>query len=663
MTTHDAAGPTADLAQAALPADPFARESWLRGPAGSRLSHRLSGQAVFVLASLIVALLASSAAPTPLYAIYQAQWHFTPITTTVVFGVYAMAVLAALLTLGKLSDHVGRRPVLLTAIAVHAGSLVIFATATGVPALLSARVVQGLSTGAALGAIGAAMLDMDRELGTFANAVAPGMGSASGAIASALAVRFLPDPTHLIYLAVIGVLALQAVAIAAMRETVSRAPGALASLRPEITLPRALRAPVLTAVPVLFAVWALAGLYGALGPALVHALTGSGDVVLGSLSLFVLAASAVVAIIVLRRAAARTVMLFGILALITGVAVTVMAVSLGSVGGLLRGLGDRRRRVRQRLPGRHPAGGAAGRRARAGRPGLAALRGVLSRAGRARRAGRVRRGARRRADRHRPLLRRRGDRAGRAGPVRPAEDPARAAPRSLPPARPRAYDRQVCLGRWPSPWRSDKPPKARGGSGGRPPGASRARPSARERLLAAANELFYNEGVHTVGIDRVIEQAGVAKASLYNTFGSKDELVRAYLETRHASVTQRITAAVERYDTPRERLLAVFEGQGELFAQPDYRGCAFARASAESHPGDLVEQAAEAYRHWVRALLTGLAAQAGVPEPEVLARQLHLLYDGSGQSARMDHDPAAAAAARAAAATLLDAALARGTAS
>jgi MFS family permease len=354
MTTHDGTGPGAGVAQTApgphpagraasiqvlparrpdsgtgvtLPADPFAGRPWLHGWGG----HRLSGRpAVFVLASLIVALLASSAAPTPLYAIYQAQWHFTPITTTVVFGVYAIAVLAGLLTLGKLSDHVGRRPVLLTAIAVHAGSLVIFATATGVPALLSARVVQGLSTGAALGAIGAAMLDMDRELGTFANAVAPGMGSASGAILSALAVRFLPDPTHLIYLALIGVLALQAAAIAAMRETVSPAPGALASLRPEITLPRALRAPVLTAVPVLFAVWALAGLYGALGPALVHALTGSGNVVLGALSLFVLAASAVVATIVLRRAAARRVMLAGILALIIGIAVTVMAVSLGS---------------------------------------------------------------------------------------------------------------------------------------------------------------------------------------------------------------------------------------------------------------------------------------------------------------------------------------------
>jgi AcrR family transcriptional regulator len=189
--------------------------------------------------------------------------------------------------------------------------------------------------------------------------------------------------------------------------------------------------------------------------------------------------------------------------------------------------------------------------------------------------------------------------------------------------------------------------------------ATSVRRTARERLLAAANELFYNEGVHTVGIDRIIEHAGVAKASLYNTFGSKDELVRAYLENRHASVAQRIMKAVERYDTPRDRLLAVFEGQGELFAQPDYRGCAFSRASAESHPGDLTEQASEAYRRWVRALLTELAAQAGAPEPEVLARQLHLLYDGSGQSARMDHDPEAAAAASTAAAALLDAALAR----
>src|ERR1700722_9703214 len=122
-------------------------------------------------------------------------------------------------------------------------------------------------------------------------------------------------------------------------------------------------------------------------------------------------------------------------------------------------------------------------------------------------------------------------------------------------------------------------------------------PTARERLLSAASELFYAEGVHTVGIDRVIDRAGVAKASLYNTFGSKDELVRAYLEVRHAAITARITRYIERYEGPRERLLGVFEAQGELFAETGFRGCAFVSASAES-PGEAVSHAADEERGW-----------------------------------------------------------------
>jgi AcrR family transcriptional regulator len=183
-----------------------------------------------------------------------------------------------------------------------------------------------------------------------------------------------------------------------------------------------------------------------------------------------------------------------------------------------------------------------------------------------------------------------------------------------------------------------------------------AAPSARERLLAAASELFYAEGVHTVGIDRVIERAGVAKASLYNTFGSKDGLVRAYLEGRHALQVGRITRYISRYGTPRERLLGVFEAQGEVFATAGFRGCAFVSASAES-PGEVVEQAADQYRGWVRTLLTDLAREAGVAAPETLGRQLHMIYDGASLSARMDHDPTVSVAARAAAETLLDAAL------
>ena len=112
------------------------------------------GVALLLLASIILAFLAGSSAPTPLYSVYQAEWGFSPITTTIVFGVYALAVLAALLTVGALSDYLGRRPILLVAIGVGAIVMLIFATAGGVPQLLVGRVLQGLATGAAAGAIG-----------------------------------------------------------------------------------------------------------------------------------------------------------------------------------------------------------------------------------------------------------------------------------------------------------------------------------------------------------------------------------------------------------------------------------------------------------------------------------------------------------------------------
>jgi AcrR family transcriptional regulator len=182
--------------------------------------------------------------------------------------------------------------------------------------------------------------------------------------------------------------------------------------------------------------------------------------------------------------------------------------------------------------------------------------------------------------------------------------------------------------------------------------------SARMRLLAAADQLFYAEGVQSVGIDRVIELAGVARATLYNTFGSKEALVRAYLDARHAGTVSRLTAAVEHQTDPRARLLAVFESQGELFAEPGFNGCAFVTASAEAASGSQVEAATDDYRAWIRQFFIDLSTAAGVGEPEALATQLQLIYDGAGLSARMDRSPAVAAAARAAAAALLDAALA-----
>jgi AcrR family transcriptional regulator len=184
------------------------------------------------------------------------------------------------------------------------------------------------------------------------------------------------------------------------------------------------------------------------------------------------------------------------------------------------------------------------------------------------------------------------------------------------------------------------------------------RASARERLLSAAGELFYEEGVHTVGVDRIVERAGVAKATLYTLFGSKDGLVRAYLTERHDATRARMDRELAaRFDTPRERLLGVFEVQGLSFAEPGFHGCAFVGANAETSPGTSVEEVTEDYRTWIHSLFFDLAAEAGATDPQGLARQLVLLYDGAGISAWMDHDPSVANAAGTVAAALVDAAI------
>jgi MFS family permease len=298
------------------------------GAPGPPRVARLSRRAAFGLqVSILVLFLAASIAPSPLYAIYEARWGFSPITVTVVFGVYAIAVLASLLTVGSLSDHVGRRPVLLGAIILQAAAMVVFATADGVPALLVARIVQGLSSGAALGALGAGLIDLDRTRGTIANGVGALAGTATGGIASSLLVEYLPAPTRLVYLLLLGVLVLQWVGVALMPESSSPKPGALASLRPQLGLPPAARRPMLLAVPALIAVWSLAGFYGSLGPTLAGLVAGSRSVLPGGLAMLALAGSAALTVFAVRDVAPRRVMMFGTGTLAGGVALTLIGVA------------------------------------------------------------------------------------------------------------------------------------------------------------------------------------------------------------------------------------------------------------------------------------------------------------------------------------------------
>lgn len=174
----------------------------------------------------------------------------------------------------------------------------------------------------------------------------------------------------------------------------------------------------------------------------------------------------------------------------------------------------------------------------------------------------------------------------------------------------------------------------------------------RERLLAAADELFYAEGIHTVGIDRVIEKAGVAKASLYNTFGSKDDLVKAYLEQRAAMRQARWLETLAKPRSPRGKILAIFDMLGEFFDEPGFRGCAFARATAEGAPAKVKKVCVDA-RAWTRNKFIELARDFNAKDPEQLGGQLHLLYDGAMLRAQQTSDGAAAETAKQIAVVLL----------
>jgi AcrR family transcriptional regulator len=178
----------------------------------------------------------------------------------------------------------------------------------------------------------------------------------------------------------------------------------------------------------------------------------------------------------------------------------------------------------------------------------------------------------------------------------------------------------------------------------------------RERVLQTADRLFYAEGIHAVGIDRIIAEAGVAKASLYSHFVSKDAIVEAYLDGRSAAWRAHVEAELpRRATTGRAGVLAVFDLLGEWFAAPGYAGCPFINAAAEFGTGGPVGELTARHREWVRALFGRLVTDDDRKGPGdgVLVEQLCLLYDGAMVAARLDGSADAAGHARAAAACLL----------
>ncbi|MGY2002492.1 MFS transporter [Blastococcus sp. SYSU DS1024] len=284
--------------------------------------------AFWTTAGLLLLVLAASGVPTPLYRVYQEQFGFGPGMLTIVFGIYAFALLATLLVVGGLSDHVGRRPVLVGGLLLQAAAMAVFLAADGVGWLLAARVVQGVSVGALTGTLGALLLDTqrhDRPLGPLLNSAAPGLGLSSGVVGAGLVVEFAASPTRWIFAALTVAMVVAAAVVAVLPETSPRAPGALASLRPTVRVPRSQRSAFLTALPVLVAAWALGGLYLSLGPSLAATVFGIEAPLVGSLLVLAMQGTAAVGAVVGHNLAPERSMVAGASVFAAGVAGTIAA--------------------------------------------------------------------------------------------------------------------------------------------------------------------------------------------------------------------------------------------------------------------------------------------------------------------------------------------------
>lgn len=313
----------------------FAVRSISRGSARRRSKGMtLSPTRSFALvATLIGSLLAASATPTPLYGDYAARWHFSSATLTVVYALYAIGVLTSLLLAGRLSDRIGRRPVLAVALVGLLVAMGLFMAARSEAWLFAARTVQGLSTGLALGAAGAALLDLqprgDARQAGLVNGVVTVGGIATGALVSGTLVQLAPDPTVTPFAVMAVVFGAGLLALTAIPETVDR--GSSGSLRPERPhVPRSMRRTFALSAAGVVASWSIGGLYLSLAPTLASGILNSRDHIVGGLAVFALAGAAAFGQVLFKRLGSRSALRVGLLTLAVGMTALVATLSSGS---------------------------------------------------------------------------------------------------------------------------------------------------------------------------------------------------------------------------------------------------------------------------------------------------------------------------------------------
>jgi MFS family permease len=313
----------------------------MTSPLNNVASHRSS---LWFLAITLLSFLAASTAPTPLYHLYQDQLRFSAAILTLIFAVYAFSLLAALLTVGSLSDHLGRKPVIFTAVLLNALAMLLFIYADSVAWLISARVLQGFATGMATAVLSATLLDTDRQQGPLINSVAPLLGMALGGLGCGLLAEFAPAPLQLTYWLLLALFVLQGVYVWRLPESVSRQGGALASLRPTLHVPVQARSTLWRVLPLNTATWALGGFYASLAPSLVRTATGSTSNLIGGATVAALTVTGALMIFMMRNRPAAQALRLGASLLPVGLVLILLGVhgaslSLFFFGTLVAGCG------------------------------------------------------------------------------------------------------------------------------------------------------------------------------------------------------------------------------------------------------------------------------------------------------------------------------------
>jgi predicted MFS family arabinose efflux permease len=306
----------------------------LRAEQARARTPRLSGLAAFgAVAAVIAVAFYASATPSPLYGVYQARWHFSTPVLSLVYATYAIGVLVSLLLVGSLSDQTGRRPVLAWSLAGLLVSAVIFTAASSVVWLFAARALQGLATGAALGAAGAALIDLHPTASTRTAALVNGVvalgGLGIGALLSSALVQYLPAPRVVPFLVVAGMIVLLLVLVGAMPEPVSRKDHTV--IRPQRPgVPSETRGPFALAALGVIGSWSIAGVYLALGPGLAGHLLQTHNELAGGVAAAALMGAGALAQITGRNLPNRTLTVAGSMLVALGMTLTATAVAVGS---------------------------------------------------------------------------------------------------------------------------------------------------------------------------------------------------------------------------------------------------------------------------------------------------------------------------------------------